>query len=87
MRDILEAAVRDWITDSKKAEARHGFVTDGNHSFFKDGTLLATCVFNTTILSWVPVLLTWIHKQDQAHHLDHFLRLFNQVFEVTQRTG
>ncbi|KAK7689276.1 hypothetical protein QCA50_007967 [Cerrena zonata] len=32
---------------------------DGDHSYFREGTLLTTCAFNSVLMAWVPVLYTW----------------------------
>lgn len=81
MREILLKAVDDWKNESPNAEARHGFVTDGNESFFQDGVLLTTCIFSTTLKSWVPVLWTWTPKRDVESHRPHFRYLFRQVVD------
>lgn len=77
MATIIEESVDDWIAQERFGPdaGRHGMVTDGDQSFFRSGTLLATCAFSTTICQWVPVLYTWIDALDTAHHRPHFRHL------------
>ncbi|TFK81763.1 hypothetical protein K466DRAFT_501589, partial [Polyporus arcularius HHB13444] len=77
MEKVIEESVADWITqDTSGPDAgRHGFVTDGDQSFFRQGTLLATCAFSTTVNMWLPVLYSWIDGLDTEHHRPHFRRL------------
>lgn len=84
MRDWLKEAVEDWLrADAEGPTAgRHGFVTDGDHSFFRDGTLLTTVAFNLVLKQWVPVLYTWVASLDKAHHRVHFNRLNHGVIEA-----
>lgn len=58
-----------------------GAVTDGDHKFFKSGTLILTCVFDTTLEGWVPVLYTWVDRQDTDHLRHHFRWLFRCIIE------
>lgn len=76
MRLVLKEAVADWLVlDDGPGATRHGFVTDADHSFFQCGSLLVSVAFNTTLSAWIPVLYTWVHKLDTAHHQAHFLLL------------
>jgi len=79
-RMILEA-VETWIEDAQDGPdaGRHGFVTDGDHSFFRQGLLLVSCVFSKVLNSWVPVLYSWIDGQDMPHHRPHFRHIFQAV--------
>lgn len=81
MDKLIKDAVEDWIeeTHTGSEDARHGFVTDGDHSFFRDGVLLATCVFSKVLNCWAPVLYTWIDGLDIAHHRPHFQTTFRAV--------
>ncbi|KAF8512886.1 hypothetical protein JB92DRAFT_3116745 [Gautieria morchelliformis] len=80
---VLAEAVDDWInTPSGEGDARHRFVTDGDHSFFKSGVLLATCAFSRTLETWAPTMYTWIQSQDIAHHQPHFKQMFHQVVDA-----
>ncbi|KAJ7431676.1 hypothetical protein FB451DRAFT_1381426 [Mycena latifolia] len=83
MEGLIKEAVDAWIADfAEGPEAgRHGFVTDGDMSFFRHGQLLASCVFNGGFWKWAPVLYTWIDQQDTAHHRAHFRRLFQSVIK------
>lgn len=87
MDQIIKEAVEDWIDESQTGspDARHGFVTDGDHSFFRSGVLLATCVFSKILKSWVPVLYTWIDGLDIAHHRPHFRSLNQAVSKYAGR--
>ncbi|KAF6750615.1 hypothetical protein DFP72DRAFT_851425 [Ephemerocybe angulata] len=79
MNSVLEATVDDWVLDKDTVGSRHGFVTDGNHSYFKDGVLLSTSAFSETLKAWVPVLFTLIFGEDAAHHRPHFKHLNDAV--------
>lgn len=83
MRRIIKEVVESWIQDGRDgpAAARHGFVTDGDHSFFQHGVLLISCAFSASLSAWVPVLYTWIDGQDTDHHRPHFRRIFKSVIE------
>ncbi|KAJ6465938.1 hypothetical protein C8R47DRAFT_45502 [Mycena vitilis] len=83
MESLIKDAVEAWIVDfAEGPEAgRHGFVTDGDMSFFRHGPLLASCVFSGGFLKWAPVLYTWIEQQDTAHHRTHFRCLFKSVIK------
>lgn len=80
MISVIRESVGDWVTQdlSGPDAGRHGFVTDGDQSFCRQGTLLATCAFSTTLCQWVPVLYTWMDALDAEHHRPHF-RLLNQA--------
>lgn len=85
MRLVLEEAVTDWTTPSFAQDpqsavvTRHGFVTDGDHSYFRVGTLLATCAFSSRMTSWAPVLYTWVLRLDTEHHRVHFRNLIKAI--------
>lgn len=84
MKEWLKEAVEDWLRadEDGPTAGRHGFVTDGDHSFFRDGTLLTTVAFNSVLKQWVPVLYTWVSSLDKAHHRIHFNRLNDDVIEA-----
>ncbi|KIP01665.1 hypothetical protein PHLGIDRAFT_38881, partial [Phlebiopsis gigantea 11061_1 CR5-6] len=77
MRLVLDEAINDWLQSPLDGPlaSRHGFITDGDHTYFNKGILLATCVFNSRCLRWVPILHTWLLKQDTLHHQVHFKQL------------
>lgn len=81
MKDLVDETVETWTLDST---GRHGFVTDGDHSFFNMGVLLITCSFSTIIQSWAPVLYTWILQQDIEHHCPHFHHISKRIVERIQ---
>lgn len=85
MRTVLHEAINDWLrsTSDGPLAARHGFVTDGDHTFFNKGVLLATVVFNVRTARWIPVLYTWILKQDEQHHRSHFRNLNKGVLQFS----
>ncbi|KAF5333144.1 hypothetical protein D9611_002817 [Ephemerocybe angulata] len=87
MNSVLEATVDDWVLDKDTVGSRHGFVTDGNHSYFKDGVLLSTSAFSETLKAWVPVLFTLVFGEDAAHHRPHFKHLNDAVMAKVQRDG
>ncbi|KAK7008269.1 hypothetical protein R3P38DRAFT_2551988, partial [Favolaschia claudopus] len=83
MEGLIKGAVEAWLSDfAEGPEAgRHGFVTDGDMTFFRHGPLLASCVFNGSFTKWAPVLYTWIDQQDTNHHRAHFRCLFRSVIK------
>ncbi|KAH6867886.1 hypothetical protein BKA70DRAFT_1492279 [Coprinopsis sp. MPI-PUGE-AT-0042] len=89
MEEMIEQSVEDWISMNERVEHRHGFVTDGSHSFFKqgNGVLLSTCVFSSVLRAWVPALYTWIESLDTEHHQAHFHHLFDVVVKKIARDG
>ncbi|KAH6913743.1 hypothetical protein BKA70DRAFT_1518446 [Coprinopsis sp. MPI-PUGE-AT-0042] len=87
MRDLLVQTVNDWGREDTEKSGRHGFVTDASHKFFRHGKLQVTCVWNVVVRAWVPVLLTWTRKVDEAHLKPHFEHIANQVVDVLDREG
>ncbi|KAJ7130567.1 hypothetical protein C8R44DRAFT_906239 [Mycena epipterygia] len=89
MDEIIRESVESWILDLAEGPnaARHGIVVDGDHSFFRQGPLLASCAFSMTSNEWVPMLYTWINSQDIIHHRPHFAHIFKAVmdFSAAQR--
>ncbi|KAJ7654255.1 hypothetical protein B0H17DRAFT_387032 [Mycena rosella] len=83
MDEILREAVEAWIIDlaDGPGASRHGFVIDGDHSFFRQGPLLATCAFSTTSWEWTPVLYSWINGLDTSHHRPHFRHIFQSIIK------
>jgi len=80
MRTVLSESVNFWLDNGDAVtHDRNGFVTDGDHSFFREGNLLATCAFSTVLNAWCPVLYTWISRLDTDHHRPHFYELFKSV--------
>ncbi|OBZ71985.1 hypothetical protein A0H81_08091 [Grifola frondosa] len=77
MKKLIAEAVEDWQRNSADGPdaGRHGFVTDGDHTFFQDGVLINSCAFSTVLGAWVPVIYTWIGGQDIGHHRPHFRHL------------
>ncbi|KAF8503048.1 hypothetical protein JB92DRAFT_3208985 [Gautieria morchelliformis] len=58
----------DWLdTPASEEHAQHGFVVDGDHSFFKSGVLLATCAWSVS---------------STTHHRPHFKHLFGQIVQA-----
>ncbi|KAF6745226.1 hypothetical protein DFP72DRAFT_1077676 [Ephemerocybe angulata] len=87
MNTILESTVEEWAAVDSDIGARHGLVTDGNHTFFREGVLLTSCAFNSTTKTWVPVLYTLIYGEDEAHHRIHFEHLFDPIMKKVERDG
>ena len=83
MRSLVNDSVESWVLDN--SDGHHGFVTDGDHSFFRSGVLLVTCTFNAVMQSWLPTLYTWILRQDIKHHRHHFRRISDMVIETVQQ--
>ncbi|KAJ7261600.1 hypothetical protein C8J57DRAFT_1634681 [Mycena rebaudengoi] len=83
MDSIIAEAVESWIKDASEGPdaGRHGFVIDGDLSFFRQGPLLASCAFSITSNEWIPILYSWIHGHDTAHHRPHFAHIFKAVIK------
>ncbi|KAJ7759113.1 hypothetical protein B0H16DRAFT_1313548 [Mycena metata] len=83
MDEIIREAVESWIVDlaDGPTASRHGFVIDGDHSFFRQGPLLASCAFSTTSQEWTPILYSWINGVDTAHHRPHFAHIFRSIIK------
>lgn len=83
MSRIIKEAIDDWILDAREGPSvgRHGFVTDGDHKFFRQGNLLVTSAWSPVITSWVPIVYTWVDRLDAEHHKPHFLTLFHVIIE------
>ncbi len=49
MKTILCEAIQTWKDNPNDGPSmgRRGFVTDGDHSYFREGVLNITCVFST----------------------------------------
>ncbi|KAJ2911686.1 hypothetical protein MD484_g8729, partial [Candolleomyces efflorescens] len=88
MEKMLQASVDDWSSTEGGLDGRHGFVTDGNHSFFRDGAILVTsCVFSRVMKKWVPVQYTVLLGQDTEHYRAHFKHIFSAVMEKVKADG
>ncbi|KAJ7179791.1 hypothetical protein C8R46DRAFT_887044 [Mycena filopes] len=83
MDEIIREAVESWINDLAEGptSSRHGFVLDGDHSYFRQGPLLASCAFSTTSHEWTPILYSWINGVDTAHHRPHFAHIFKSIIK------
>ena len=81
MAKIISEVTQHWIEDTGHGQdhGRHGFVTDGDHSFFRRGQLLVSCAFSTVTCTWLPVLYTFVYGLDIPHHQPHFRQLFTDV--------
>ncbi|KAF9552183.1 hypothetical protein CPC08DRAFT_728802 [Agrocybe pediades] len=82
MRQILEESVDSWKDSSDGPH--HGLVTDGDHTYFKEGVLNVTCAFSNVLCAWVPVLYTWIYKLDISHHRPHFRHISQTIVQYTK---
>ncbi|KAJ3519178.1 hypothetical protein NMY22_g13323 [Coprinellus aureogranulatus] len=87
MRDAIARTVDDWLKMDPKKDTKHGLITDGNHSFYKTGVLLTTGIFDLKTLVWIPVLYTWVHDVDEAHHLPHFRKLNSIIIDRLKELG
>lgn len=89
MQKALEDGLLLWGENNHNSEepsaSRHGFVTDGDHSFFTSGVLLVSVVFHPVTLAWVPVLYTWIQRQDIPHHRPHFRCISRSVMDLLEK--
>ncbi|RXW17986.1 hypothetical protein EST38_g7867 [Candolleomyces aberdarensis] len=82
MKQVLQEAIEEWGKQGSESEGRHGMVTDGSHSFFRQGVLLSTCVFSTRLAAWVPVLYTWIGGESAEHFRPHFRYLSQFIVDT-----
>ena len=86
MYEVLRSAIADWTIGVPEpvgaVASRHGFVTDGDHTYFKFGTLITTCVFDVTMNAWAPVLYTWLHHLDKDHYRAHFRHLNQAIIKA-----
>lgn len=83
MDTVLREAVDSWILDLAEGPeaSRHGIVIDGDHTYFRQGPLLASCAFSPTSGEWTPILYSWINGQDKAHHRPHFAHIFQSIIK------
>ena len=56
MRQAVTESMEDWVQEDPLTDGRHGIVTDGSHSFFREGQLLTSSVFSRVTMSWLPGL-------------------------------
>jgi hypothetical protein len=89
MKERLHDAVNSWHNFSMETHltGRHGYVTDGDHSYFLEGTLNVTCAYDLIMLAWLPVLYTWILRLDTVHHRLHFQTIAKQVTGYTEHNN
>ena len=66
---------------SKLERTEKSLLTDGTHSFFKEGYLLTSVVYCNRINRYIPILFRWIAGLTVEHHLPHFRRLVRLVFD------
>ncbi|KAI0761214.1 hypothetical protein BC629DRAFT_1597356 [Irpex lacteus] len=84
MRQVLYDAVQDWLRAAAEGPdvGRHGSVTDGDNSFFSQGNVITTCMFNLTANQWALVLYTWMLHVDTDHYRIHFLQLNRDLIKA-----
>ncbi|KAI9338206.1 hypothetical protein BDR26DRAFT_935326 [Obelidium mucronatum] len=76
--DMHISAATPWMKDLFVNQIRLSEVDNGNclsdvtYSFFNDGYLLSSVVYDVISHRWVPVLYTFIYRLDQKHHRAHF---------------
>lgn len=81
MKQVLCDAVDEWLADAVDAAGRHGVVSDTNETFFREGGLQISAVFDTNLLQWVPIQLTWMLGKTEQHFRPHFRRLNQAILE------
>ena len=59
-------------------------MTDGDHKYFRSGTLVGTSVFDLVLKEWVPVLYNWVLHIDTDHYRTHFRNLHACVIELAE---
>jgi hypothetical protein len=66
MRSQLKELVRD---DSRN---NLGILTDTTYKYFRGGFLMTSSVYSLTLRRWIPILLSFIRKEDEEHMKEHF---------------
>lgn len=84
----LDATVNRWLDEDAQPhnglphDARHGLVTDSNHSYFQHGTLLSTCVGSQcsihgwrliTVLISVIFIRTLLPRQENDFRINYYM--------------
>jgi hypothetical protein len=59
-----------------------GIQTDVTYSFFRNGFLLSSCVYDFRIPRWIPILFTWIEGNTTAHYVPHFEIVLQWISEI-----
>ena len=84
MKLIVKEAVADWLEcpDEGPIASRHGSITDSDHTYFREGKLIVTTMFNLPMNCWIPVLQTWIPNEDTDSYRAHFRLLFQSILDA-----
>lgn len=59
-----------------------GTISDTTYSFFKSGFLLSSSIYNHVLRRWIPILLSFIGREDETHMKEHFKFLIKAVKDV-----
>lgn len=84
MRQNIKENIEDSLDTTRSpgpADSRHGNLSDTDHSYFRDGLLMTSCVFNPTINAWAPGVYSWIDGQGTEDHRVHFRQLNSSIVE------
>src|SRR5215469_11291887 len=59
-----------------------GTITDTTYKFFKAGFLLTSSIYSPTLQRWIPVVLSFVAREDEGHIFEHFRFLIECLQEV-----
>lgn len=82
-RQLLELTRED-------GSKRLGTLTDTTYKFFKAGFLLTSSIYSSVLNRWIPVVLSFIAREDEDHIFEHFRFLIESLQEIippTQLSG
>jgi hypothetical protein len=72
--------MRIWLTSTKdNGRDLIGVLSDITYRYFKNGFFLSSCVYNSRLCRWVPILYTFVKKIDEFHHIPHFKVILRQL--------
>lgn len=78
--DWMKAQLRELIREDR--DGNLGTLTDTTYSYFKSGFLLSSSLYNHILRRWVPVVLSFIGREDDNHIKEHFKFLITKLKEV-----
>jgi hypothetical protein len=81
--DWMKAQLRELTRENGDGDL--GTLTDTTYSYFKSGFLLSSSLYNHVLRRWVPVLLSFIGREDDDHIKEHFKFLIAKLQEVIPR--
>jgi hypothetical protein len=78
---VMTNFMKKMLTNTAEMNGRNigGILTDVTHSYFRFGFCFSSSVYIQRLHRWVPVLFTWIQKQEELHHEAHFAILIKTI--------